>query len=252
MPDSEMSSEGWDVLPEILVGLLNALKSAEFDGAWGTLPEEEAQKMRLSIQTTSIWKLAEQDPTQALELALKSGAKDRHVKHELLCRVVPHIAIDDPQQAAQWMEEIPAGPSRNEALKGIAFYWSKQDLDATFAWTGQLPQDDRDAVLRSIAPTWAAADGQAAIEYVARIPVDSIFYDTIGGWASHDPESALAWLKQSTDPEQRLAVSRVYSTWAMLHPDAAMLSALQQPPEFRDTAITIVSRYQKPPSPKRQ
>jgi hypothetical protein len=252
MPASEWSGEGWEVGPEILVGLLKVLKSSEFDGAWGTLSASDAQEMRLRVQRTSIWKLAEIEPFQALELALQSGAKDPHVKHELLCRVVSHIALTDPQQAVALMEGIPLGQSRTNALTGIAFYWSQQDLNATLAWIDNQTEAERDIVLRSIAPTWAATDGPAAIEFVARTPMDSIFYDTVQGWASKDPEAALAWLLASNDPDHRKAISSVYLPWAIADPDAAMQSALQLAPEFREGAIFTVSRYRKYHSPKRE
>jgi RNA polymerase sigma factor (sigma-70 family) len=80
------------------------------------------------------------------------------------------LAGGDLASARKGAEGI-TGPSREQALSGIARVWARSDVDAAIAWAKKLPEGtDRDEVIRAALMGKAAVDPVGALELVGTVP----------------------------------------------------------------------------------
>jgi RNA polymerase sigma factor (sigma-70 family) len=73
--------------------------------------------------------------------------------------------------SARKAAEGVTGPSREQALSGVARMWAKSDMEAAIAWAKKLPEGaDRDEVIRAALMGRAAVDPVGALELVGTVP----------------------------------------------------------------------------------
>jgi hypothetical protein len=63
------------------------------------------------------------------------------------CRLAAGWAIDEPRQAANWVETLPEGEARLWAAKNVALQWAQYSTAEARAWAAKLPEAERKAVL---------------------------------------------------------------------------------------------------------
>lgn len=109
-------------------------------------------------------------------------------------------AGQSPEEAKDWVERLPTGEARRQALEELATAWIRFDAPSAAAWIGTLPQgSERDRAAyrlvsnlgdssHAVAWQWAlsisdeALRGQAATHVIQKV-------------ASRDPGRALHWIK---------------------------------------------------------
>src|SRR5437867_6944444 len=80
------------------------------------------------------------------------------------------LAAGDLASARKAAEGI-TGPSREQALSGIARVWARSDTDAAIAWARKLPEGtDRDEVIRAALMGKATVDPVGALELIGTVP----------------------------------------------------------------------------------
>jgi len=95
------------------------------------------------------------------------------------------------------------GPSREQALAGVAESWAKSDLKGALAWAKGLPEGtDRDEIIRNALIGRAAVDPATALDLVGTVPPggrEAYFATTTGARvlaaaAKADYDGTIAWL----------------------------------------------------------
>src|ERR1035438_6876755 len=113
---------------------------------------------------------------------------------DLSDRLVRRWAELDAKGAAAWVTENLMGTVREEAINGVAIVWANQDLAGATAWMRQLPEDDRESGLLSIAYEAARTEPVAALNLAAELPADQSREDLVvhaaRQWASQDAQGA--------------------------------------------------------------
>jgi hypothetical protein len=168
-------------------------------------------------------------------------------------------AGNDARSAAQWVEQMPAGRARQEALRGVAIVWANKELDNAIQWVRQWPEEEeRQSVLKSVAYEAARTEPEKALDLAAvdiepTLPGrDELVRYAAMQWASKDPESALTWGLQISDGALREQVMACIATaLAETDPVAASTLALAAVSTGRlqdDAVMGIVQRWvQKEP-----
>ena len=101
----------------------------------------------------------------ASQLPQAESPYDRNVREAFAI-----LAADSTDEARLVASKV-AGPSRSEALAGIAQAWAKRDLEASLAWARGLPEGiDRDEVVRAALIGTAAVDPVAALDRLELAP----------------------------------------------------------------------------------
>lgn len=137
-----------------------------------------------------------------------------------------HLAMTDPEAASATLQDLPPGPLRGKALKGVAIrYALNDDIRAAFALLDRYPEDSSDKLVADL-----VACG------ISRKP---------GG-------DAMAYLEKIHDPEMRESEQiRQLQRWKLSHPAAAQAwidtnratipesvhRGLQTPPQPPSTAL---------------
>jgi hypothetical protein len=113
-------------------------------------PESE----RASVTAVAFMNYAVNDPAGA-------AARVRQITDpDLLAAIAPEYAQllggSNPEQATEWINSLPAGDMRNEAVRGFVESWANSDPKAALAWALQLPPGDagRDAGIAEAALIW--------------------------------------------------------------------------------------------------
>jgi len=175
-------------------------------------------------EANSIWNAvvaeAERRGTGEL-LALSEKTSDPR----LLGTVARAMAARDPEQAARVAAaalaksspgELQQAPS--EYLGVIAAGYASHDPEAAARWAEALPKEAANATLCTVAKTWAAADAEAALDWLtSRATVDEADpnadllrrrdprREAFGSWLQRDEEAARKWAAALPEGEMRHA-----------------------------------------------
>jgi hypothetical protein len=193
------------------------------------------------------------DPTDlpAVIASLQDG-NQTPLSVALRLRLLRRWAGKDPQAAADWIDQTPAGEARQEAINGVAIEWANQSLVETLAWARRLPEgaEQQGALLNTAyeaartAPTEALA---VAAEITDNQEHDNLVTHAALQWAAVAPAQAAAWAKQINDAALRQRVlTGVATAWGESDPVSAAKLALQSvaPGRLQDDAVIgIVQRW---------
>lgn len=200
---------------------------------------------------------------------------------ELSAFLVRRWAGYDPQAAASYVAQLPAGEIRQAALDHAAVGWANRDPTGAAEWAAQLtsaeererallavgherlrtepteairmasdlpPDPQRDHMICRAVAEWATLDSPAAIAWAGALPPgalrESALAESLTAWASRDPLSAaaLAVGELHSTLVQADAIGIIVQHWARQDPPAAAEWVAQFPPgDLRSTAITSVA-----------
>ena len=179
--------------------------------------------------------------------ALPAGSR----RFEYVGKLAWELAKDGPEALVRWAEEIPARDARFKASVFLQATSTLAPLDpaSTAAWLApHLDRDYADGVMRTVARIWVGRDPEAAMAWLAALPVGSQRADSVShafsAWLEASPEEATAWLRSAApaaalDPAVRAIVGRTRRD----DPAGAMDWALAlDDPERRRTLVASVGR----------
>jgi RNA polymerase sigma factor (sigma-70 family) len=158
-----------------------------------------------ALARESLTDIARKAPTSVPQIAAKLPATDDY--WDTSVRDAFAILAEGGLSAARKVAEALTGPSRDQALEGIAKAWAKSDLDAAINWAKGLPDGtDRNEVIRAALLGKATVDPGAALDKVSLVPAggrEAHFASTTGARVLHEAASAnfdatVAWL--TTNP----------------------------------------------------
>lgn len=153
--------------------------------------------------------------------------------------------ISRPADAARWIQQLPAGPAREEAAGTLATVWAASDIKAAVAWSAGLTDPAvRAAAVEHLATTWGAIDPDHAIAWLNTQPAalrDRGLPGAYNSWAGTDPAGLADWIPQLRDAQQSdLARRSLGDVWMAEDPAAAMNLALGM---SADTQPDTAGRY---------
>ncbi len=113
--------------------------------------------------------IARRLPSRLAEIASRLPKAENHGDTNVRDAFV--ILAERDLTAARKAAESVNGPSREQALGGIARVWAKRDFDGTVAWARKLPDGaDRDEVIRAALLGKATVDPVAALDLAGMVP----------------------------------------------------------------------------------
>lgn len=222
--------------------------------------------------------LGRQDPDRALALAgeLVTTREQRAIYSLLFAQ----LAAADPAAAVRRLAAVPAGGSRDDALRALADGWARADLPAALAWARQLDPADRMPAMESVLVALAAADPLRVFDLARQTLTGAAFDRTVAAalqslvrtdprgaaafvpalapgeaqtqatlmvaraLAAQDPDAALAWSKTlPAENLQSLALHNILDLWGAKDPAAAGRYVAQLAPgPTQDAASEYVAR----------
>jgi hypothetical protein len=140
-----------------------AARDAEAALTWASSLEDPAA--RRSARSTVCLALAEEDPSQALVLALARGA-DEDIDGGLLECLTMQWCEKEPGAALEWALAQPPGPWRDRLSARASFVLSKSDpVAAAHLVSGLEPGILQDEAAMAVLHQWALKDSAAALEW---------------------------------------------------------------------------------------
>ena len=79
------------------------------------------------------------------------------------------FATEDPTVPLRWLNSLPAGTTRSNALRNFFWVWSNSDPQAALNAASQLDENDRESVLTTVAEIWATQYPKAALAWAATL-----------------------------------------------------------------------------------
>lgn len=235
------------------------------DGAVGYVRKMPRGPERSQALFMLLDNISRRDFARGLTLAreLLTSREDRYLYSSLFDR----LARENLAQARDFVNQVPAGDGRENALRAVVEVWVRQDSAAALAWAEKLPagrdrntalesvlrelseRDPRAAVERAQALLTGQAlertlsqalaqltvvDPQAASELVLRLPPGDLQTNAVTNvaraMAMQNVDTALAWVKSlKIELTQWYAMNSVLTAWWQKDPSAAARYVLDMP-----------------------
>ena len=188
----------------------------------------------------------------ATALGFLKDAQPAEIALDLSRRLVRIWAESNPNDAAAWINGLPAGKQRQIAMDNLAIIWANSQLTDAINWGQSLgDEDERNRALTAVANEAVRVDPQTALQLAVGLPADSQRDDLIRRaameWAAGDVTNAVAWAEQIPDATLRATVMAGEAVaWAKQAPESAATLAVQELPAGRlqeDTVVSIIQRW---------
>ncbi len=163
-------------------------------------------------QVVAVWAGADLKGALAWIQSLPEGA----IKSQALAEVSYRWTETAPQAAAAYAarEKDPA------LIKLVAAKWAETDPQSAAVWAARLPAGEgQDAATISAVVIWAQKDAAAAAAYAASLPKEKAqgpaVLAVVSAWSTTAPAQAAAWVEQFPEnPVRGQAMGQLMSTWA--------------------------------------
>ena len=156
-----------------------------------------------SVQSRDAFERFGRSLTLEVAAELRESVPDKY-RNAFWGAYVGRHASMSPAEAAQLVESLPEGWSRQRALGSIASQWSLVDLQAASAWVASLPRSrSRDSAISSFALQLMQSDPEAGVSWFADMDHPSDrgphLHNALLHWLRRDHAAATAWMDaQST------------------------------------------------------
>jgi hypothetical protein len=232
---------GWNESSAAAFSLANALAAIQ--------AEEDSQK-REEMLAALVDQIAIADIQSTLNELQQLGPSD--LIGDFSLRLVRRWAENDGHAAAAWVEQLPEGPMREDALSGVAIEWANTGLEDATTWASQLPDPaEQDSALLAVANEAIRSQPVEALDIAVELPQDAqrdeLIRHAAMEWGSQDGKSAADWARQITDvPMRDQTLSAIATAWSETDPLSAATLAVQDISEGRsqsDAVIGIIQRW---------
>lgn len=177
-------------------------------------PENASKRLKEEItkiypadkQANESWRISnmmkgwvDKDPAAAAKFA---ATLPEVMQPAILQKISRSWIRQDGEKAAQWMEALPDGKTKNEAMKQLGAAWSEHDATRSNAWLKSLPQDSaRWSATQGIASSTIDNDPDTALTLVRTISNEDERMKVLGNvwqvWFQTNKPSAEDWLKNA-------------------------------------------------------
>jgi hypothetical protein len=182
--------------------------SSPLDAAnWAKQIPDENLRQRVLAETATAW--ARSDPIGAATLALESLAPGKP-QEDAVVGIVQRWAQMEPEKAAAWVLEFPAGALRDTSLEELVQLWADQRADQAEHWLGALDLGPvRDVAVGAYVTKIAPRFPELAAYWATNITDEALRtreLEAIGeAWINNDVTVAHSWINQSALPEKTKA-----------------------------------------------
>lgn len=208
-----------------------------------SLPEGDNQKSAARRLNASMEIL---DSSQAS--ALLASATSPAARTALTPQLAAALARSDPAAAISWVQFLPEGPDRSQALRPAFEQWANTDPAAAAQYANQLTDaKQRSDLLKRAIERWTNDDPMAVTQFAQQLPAgkerDTALALGIRGLAQTDHQQALALFKTLQDPEMiGRAAGELMQTVAKQDGAAALTLAQQMPADAPPQAYQSLVR----------
>jgi len=170
-----------------------------------------AQWSRTDLNAAIAWANRLDDPGRANAMA--SIAKTR--------------AMEAPDEAANFVAQLPPGEVQNDAAKVVAGTWALRDPDGAARWALQFSDPDlRDETLRQIVGSWASsADLEGLFDWTRRLPAgparDTVVAKVVEQTAGILPDSVPGLIGLISDQVKQTQLAEAARGWSRGNPVGA-------------------------------
>jgi hypothetical protein len=193
--------------------------------------------------------LANRNPREALEVALKVPAQQRTTLWPSVFRLWIARA---PEEALKELTRLSPDRDLQQFYVAAVLQWMQQDAPAALTWLKNQPDDsNRRQAIKQIAHLMGATDQATSYSLIQTLPgVDrqSAVGALAGAWVRQDSRAALAWARALTDvPDKEAAMSRIIEQIGDVDPKAGADLIAQDPFSryARQSARSFAMRYAK-------
>jgi len=144
----------------------------------------------------------------------------RKLREQDLWAVVPVIskwAYLDPQAAAGWVNQMPQGQPKIQALEVLGLGWGNRDRQEAMAWAEKVePGESRQAAIGGIVQAWAIADVVGARQFAEAETEPNLREKYLGkviaGWSVKDRRAAEKWVGELPEGSLKRNLEKTMST----------------------------------------
>ena len=257
-----------------LQSVLLQWRPADFSAALqeaGELPSSEA---RQSVINYLSWRLAKEQPDQALATAATAppAVQERLARHlantsatqgqittlmkalelttdptrrlELSRETALQLSKHHPDQAGAFLEQLPAEAQAAAAAKMVPALVAR-DPQSALALAEKLPEEARATHTNLVSHAWAKADAQASLRWTNDLPAgpqrDAAASGVVSALYEKEPRTAYPLAKEISDKESRVnQLQAVFGSWMFNDAGAAQLAIASSglPPDELVAALT--------------
>lgn len=166
----------------------------------------------------------------AKAMVAQADVPDQEQKNSLLNFVAGQWARYQPEQAAPWVLNLPAGPVRDQAMDALSQAWSDIDPVRAADFAVKLPPGPvRQTALRQAISKWTMDDPVLASKWVLQFDAHQDFDQAVASIATSNElinrniTLALGWADTIQDQSlRRESTTTVVSNWYAQNPAAAL------------------------------
>ena len=192
-----------------MAGIVSQLAKTDVDWALRLAESQPASMARGRM----IDSLADQLVSQKGDVAAREAAMniaDESLRGGMVSRMASQLAQSDPAAAANWVQSMPAGDTRNKAMASIIGPWADKDPAAAAAFLTTIPlSPESDDSRARLAQTIGRKDPESALPWAGSITDPkarmSTTADIIQGWMRRDPEPAKQYIAASSYSDETKA-----------------------------------------------
>ncbi|MCV6605148.1 MAG: hypothetical protein OIF34_07565, partial [Porticoccaceae bacterium] len=204
---------------------------------WITRQSEQNQ---ISALRQAGHQLAYQNPDKAIEIM---GQLPATVRNSWTPAIAAAKAQNNPQEAAQWIQEFRGQRNYPQLLQQVSASWAQQDPVAALEFAQSQPEEDGRMAVQSTVMSWASRDPESAAHWISsqndQKQLASSTRNVAAHWAQQDPQAARQWARSLRSPQARdNAISGVVSSGSLSTDNAIELIGSINGKRARSTAIT--------------
>ncbi|MDA0813607.1 MAG: hypothetical protein O3C21_14605 [Verrucomicrobia bacterium] len=178
---------------------------------------------RKAAMNNSIWQIAQNDPKLAAGIVASLP-----MSNNLFQNVASQWAWQDSDAAAAWVETLPKGTGRREAVNGLVNSWQNDNPAKAAALLAKEGITNNNSYMAgNVFGNWVTSDREAAVAWIdglelGRDAMDNAVSSAIRQWAQNDSSGAAEYALGIADEKVRTqAVSSLMGSWGQSDPTAA-------------------------------
>lgn len=164
----------------------------------------------------------------------------------------------NPVAAAAWVDQLPEGALRREAIQHVAIVWANADLAGALQWVQHLSSGEaKQSALLNIGYEAARSAPLESLQVAVELPAgrnrDELLAHAASQWAASAPAAAAEWAGRIPDAGLRGQIlARIATAWAELDPTAAagLVTTALPAGSVQDRAVTAVVQRWAQQSPE--
>jgi hypothetical protein len=161
----------------------------------------------------------------------------------------------DPDQATEWVRNMPEGASKSRAESTIARIWAEKDPSASAKWLGTLSEKEQTDLVGTIVRTWANSDWPETSRWIETLSGEVHDYaisNAMNRDAATESDSLTLALSIRDDELRKSRIENVIQNWSYSDPQAAQAWVKSSPlsPEEQNKLFSVISDAQNAAAPE--